>query len=311
MAQNRAIVDKLLTNASNKYVPQGYVSEMLLANIPVVQTSGKFGSYGFDHLRIENTIVAGRGKYRRVNVEQRSTQTYVIEDHGLEDVVTKSDYRNVEAPFDAEKDKVDSLTDSLWLAKEFSLASTVTNTSIITQNDTLSGTSQYNDYDNSDPIADFAAARAAVRSGCGMAPDTATLDWAVWNQLRYHPQILDTLGYKDNRPGGLTTDELAQAMGVRRILIPEASYNSAKEGQSAVLAPVWGKHILFSVTPERANKRQVSLGYYLTYAGQGPRKVYKYAINNPPESKGVLVEDSYDMFLTNVNAAYLIEDAIA
>lgn len=311
MAQNKAIVDKLLTQASNKYVPTGYVSEKLLANIPVVQTSGKFGSYGYDHLRIENTVVAGRGKYRRVDVQQRNTSTYVIEDHGLEDVVTKSDYRNVEAPFEAEKDKTEDLTSMLWLAKEFSLASTLTNTSIITQNDTLVGTDQYNDFLNSNPLTDFAAARAAVRAGCGVAPDTATFDWAVWNYLRYHPQILDSLGYKDKRPGGLSVDELAQAMGVKRILIPEVSYNSAKEGQAPVLAPVWSKDIVFSVTPEKADKRQVALGYYLTYAGEGPRKVYKYAINNPPESMGILVEDSYDMFLTQVNAAYLIKNAIA
>lgn len=311
MAQNKAIVDKLLTQASNKYVPQGYISEQLFANIPVVQTSGKFGAYGLDHLRIENTVTAGRGMYRRVDVSARSTQTYAIEDHGLEDIVTKSDYRNVEEPFDAEQDKVDGLVSSLWLSKEFSLASTVTNTSIITQNTTLSGTSQYSDYDNSDPLIDFATARSAVRSGCGVAPDTASMDWDVWNYLRFHPQILDFLGYKDNRPGGLTIDELANAMGVRRILIAEASYNSAKEGQSDVLAPVWGKDILFSVTPERANKRQVSLGYYLTYAGAGPRKVYKYPVYNPPESTGILVEDSYDMFLTNTSAAYLVKDAVA
>lgn len=311
MSQMKAIVDKLLTQASNKYVPQGYVSEKLLANIPVVQSTGKFGSYGLDHLRIENTIIGGRGGFRRVDVAQRSTQNYSIEDHGLEDVVTKADYRNVEAPFEAEKDKVDGLTDLLWLAKEYSLASTVTNTSIITQNTTLVGNAQYSAFTTSNPLTDFATARAAIRSGCGVPPDTATMDWAVWNFLRYHPQILDSLGYKDNRPGGLSTDELANAMGVKRILIAEVSYNSAKEGQTDVLAPVWGKDIVFSVTPESATRRQTSLGYYLTYAGQGPRKVYKYPINNPPESMGILVEDSYDMFLTNVNAAYLIKNAVA
>lgn len=311
MAQNKAIIDKLLTQASNRYVPQGYVSEKLLPNIPVVQTSGKFANYGQEHLRIENSITVGRGAYRRVEISKRNTSTYTIEDHGLEDIVTQSDYRNVEEPYDAEEDKVSGLTTMLWLSKEFSLASTLTDTSIITQNQTLAGTAQFNDYDNSDPISVFATARAAVRAGCGVPPDTATMDWDVWNQLRYHPQILDTLGYKDNRPGGLTSDELAQAMGVRRILIGEASYNSAKEGQTASLAPVWGKHIVFSVSPEQAARYQVSLGYYLTYAGAGPRKVYKFPVYNPPESTGIIVEDSYDFFLTNIGAAYLIEDAVA
>lgn len=311
MPQNKAIVDKLLTQASNRYVPTGYVSEKLLANIPVAQTSGKFANYGQEHLRIENSVAVGRGAYRRVEIATRSTSSYFIEDHGLEDVVTKSDYRNVEEPYNAEEDKTTGLTSMLWLSKEFSLASTVTNTSIITQNVTLSGTAQLSDYANSDPIGVFRDARSAVRAGCGVAPDTATMDWDVWNSLRFHPAILDTLGYKDNRPGGLEMNELAQAMGVRRVLVAEASYNTSNEGQTDSLAPVWGKDILFSVSPERANRYEVALGYYLTYAGAGPRKVYKYAINNPPESTGILVEDSYDFFLTNANAGYVIKDAVA
>jgi hypothetical protein len=39
--------------------------------------------------------------------------------------------------------------------------------------------------------------------------------------------------------------------------------------------------------------------------------VYKQAAFNPPGSNIVLVEDAYDMLISNALAAYLIKDAVA
>lgn len=311
MAQTRAIVDKLLTNVSSMYKPEGYISEVLFPFIGVKQKTGKLGAYGHSHLRIETSIAGGRGKYRRVEPITRSSSTYEILGHGLEGEVTADDYDNVEEPFDAESDETEGLTTQLWVEKEKVLADALADTAVVTQNQTLSGTSQFSDYDNSDPLGKFSVARAAVRAGCGKAPDTAWMDWATKNVLKFHPQLLDLLGFKDNRPGGLTDQELAMALDVKRVLVADVSYNSAKEGQADVLASVWGKHLWFGVLPTVAAKRQVSAGYRLGMLGGTPRKVYKFPITNPPESTGILVEDKYAFLLSNAGAIYLIKDAIA
>ncbi len=311
MSQLKSQIDMLLTGASSAYIPEGYICEEILPMIGAVQSSGKLAKYGNQHLRIENSVKSGRGAYRRVEAITRSTASYQIEGHGLEGLVSKEDYKNVLNPYDAEKDETMGLTSMLWLEKEQVLADTLTSTSIITQNATLAGSDQYSDYTNSDPLDDFATARSTVRSGCGMAPNLAAMDWAVWNMLRFHPQMLDALGFKMARPGGLSPDELAVALGVEKLLIGKAVKNSAKEGQSDSLAAVWGKHIVFAVAPAKAQPYQVSLGYRVQYQGEQPRKVYKYNPNNPPESTAILVEDNYDMLISNAAAAYLIKDAIA
>lgn len=311
MSQTKAIVDKLLTNVSSAYVPKGYVSEMMLPNIPVKQTTGKLGKYGNDHLRITNTIMGGRGEARRVETITRNSSVYEIENHGLEGLVTADDYRNVELPFKAEEDEVLGLTTVLWLGKEKSLADVLTDTAIITQNTTKVGAAQYNNYTTSDPLTDFAAAAAAVKAGCGMAPNAATMSWEVYNKLKYHPAILEGLGYSLNRAGLLTRDDVKRALDVQELFIAEAVNNTAKKGQADVLAPVWNKDIVFFVRPDRAAPYQVSLGYYLTYESEQARKVYKYAVNNPPESTGIIATDHYDMFLSNTAAAYLIKNAVA
>ena len=311
MSQTRAIIDKLLTNVSSMYNPDGYISEQLFPYIGVKQKTGKLAKYGHSHLRIESSIVAGRGKFRRVEPIVRSNTGYEIDSHGLEGLVTDDDYRNVELPYKAEEDEVLGLTAQLWVEKEYTLAAALASTGTITQNVTLSGTSQFSDYSNSDPLTRFKTARLAVKDGCGKMPDTAWMDSRTANVLRFHPQLLDFLGFKFTKPGGLSMESLAQALDVKRVLIADADYNSAKEGAADVLASIWGKHLWFGVCPESAQVRQVSAGYYLGLDGEKARKVYKYPENNPPDSTGILVKDSYDFLVSNVGAIYLIKDSIA
>jgi hypothetical protein len=310
--QMKALIDQLLTNVSSAYVPTGCISDALLPMIKVKQYTGKLGGYGNAHLRIENTIAGGKGKYRIAESIVRNSQLYSIDSHGLEGVVTKRDYANVTEPFDAEKDEVLGLSTILMLSKEKGLADALGSTSIITQNQTLSGTSQFSDYTNSDVISITLAAKKAIRAGCGATANTAIMDYDTAEVLRYHPQLLDVLGFKFSRPGGLVDQELAKALGVSKVFITDAKYNSAKEGQTDVLSNVWGKDLIFAVIPDSAQKMQISLGYNVRLEGGQPRKVYKKGDGiNPPESTQIVVEDEYDQLLSNVNAAYLIKDAIA
>ena len=311
MSQMKAIVDKLLTNVSSMYVPEGYISESILPNLSVKQKSGKLGKYGNNHIRIVNAKMGGRGRAARFEPIVRDSDLYLIESHGLEGLVTEDDYDNVEEPFDAEKDETLGLTTTLWTAKEFAIASVLFDTAVITQNVTLSGTSQYNDYVNSKPLEDFRDAQNAILDGCGQMPNRAIMSQKVFNALKYHPAILRTLGFSDNRAGTLKLAEIAHAIGVEILHVGDAAYNNAKLGQADSLEQIWGDSILMYYAPKTAQKYQQSLGYYMTMKKRGPRRVFKFNVNNPPNSKGIIVQDDYQFALTNVKCAYLIKDAIA
>lgn len=311
MAQLKAIVDKLLTNVSNMYIPEGYISEQVLPLLAVKQKTGKLAKYGSNHIRIEHSLVGGRGEYRRVEPILRDSDSYSVESHGLSALVTEDDYRNVELPYDAEKDEVLGLSNLIWLNKEYALASTLSSTSVLTQNVTLTGTDQFNDYTNSDPLGDFKTARLAVYDGCGLPPNKAIMSWEVANTLAYHTQILESLGFAYNRAGQLSDQELAKAMGVEKLYIAKPKYNSAAEGQTAALTSIWGKHVVFFYAPDSAAKYQTSLGYRVAMSDQTQKRVFKNAVNNPPNSTEILCDDSYDFVISNAKAGYLIKDAIA
>lgn len=311
MSQMKGIIDPLLTNVSSAYIPDGCIADKLLPQVKFAQYTGKLGGYGKDHLRIENTVVGGKGKYRRVESMTRSTSSFEIEGHGLSGVCTKYDYKNVKDPFDCEKDETLGLSTILMLEKEKGLADALTATATMTQNTTLSGTSQFSDYANSDPISKIQTAKNAIRDGCGAVANTAIMDYKVAEILRYHPQLLDLLGFKYAKPGGLSNEDLAKALNVAKVFVPNCMYNSAKAGQTDVLASIWGKDMVLAVIPDSAQKYQIALGYNIVLDDGQPRKVYKQDLFNPPGSKEILVEDEYDMLLSDVTAGYLIKACIA
>jgi hypothetical protein len=311
MNQTKAQVDKLLTNVSKGYFPQGYIGDSIL---PLInnrkQSSGLLGGYGTGHLRVVNTIMAGEGKAPRVTATTVSTTSYLIEDHGLEGLVTQNDYDNFEEPFDAEKDETEGLTSLMKIAREYAIAAALTSSSVLTQYTTLSGTSQFSDYANSDPIAKFLTAKQSVYSGCGVQANTVIMSQEVFDVLSYHPALLE-LGFQQNRMGQLTEQELAKVLKVEKILIGSIKYESAALGQTSSLGSIWGKHIIFAVLPNVASKKQVSLGYTIRKSGEQANQVFTYFPGNPPNSKAIIVTDNYDDLISNVYAGYLIKDAVA
>lgn len=310
-SQMRAQVDKLLTNVSNMYVGDGFVADKILTPLPVLQDSGILPSYGNDHLRLVNTNNFGKGRARLVSSISRDiTKKYLIVPHELRGEVSEQDYRNVELPYDAEKDETIGLTSLIQVEKEYNLASVLTDSTVITQNATLSGVNQWTDYSASNPVSNIATAQKAVYEGCGRPANKAVMSWSVYNTLRYHPQVLENLGFKDNRKGTLTPQEIAMFLNVAEVHIADAFYNAAKEGQADSLQPIWGKHLVLLHAPNAAEKQQVSLGYNCYLRG-GQRRVKKWQIEETFGNTGILVGDNYSYEFVNTGAAYLIKNAIA
>lgn len=306
-------LDQQLIGISTKVMPQGFISEKILTLAFAANTVGKIMGYTKDHLRIINTIAGARGTYPRVEVSTSRSDAYVIETHGLSHTLVEEDFLNSIDPYDARVDATEDLTTMILLGKEKALADTLALTGTYASGNvvTLSGTSQYNDKVNSDPIGDFSTARAAIRAKSGQLPNKVIMSWAVWDTLRFHPKILDSLGYKFNRTGQLTLDELAAVMEVDTILVGQAIYNSAKEAHADTVADVWGKNIIFMYAPDSGSKKMQTFGFRLQLAGQSPRRVIRNPTIEPPGSELIQVDDKYDQLIIDNTCGYLIAAAIA
>jgi hypothetical protein len=312
--QENAVVDRLLTGVSQAIVSQGLIADQILTPLAVDQTTGKIGKYGNGHLRIQaNTKIVGKGRYPMIELVNRLTDTYDIEEHGLSDVVSKKDYLNVVDPFNAESDVVTALTEAMLIGREKAIADTLTNASTITQNTTLSGNAQFNNISHADskPLEVTRTAHGTIRDAIGMKANTLIVPGKVYDNLTVHQGVLDKLGYKENRAGQLTSAEIARAFEVDRVLVAEGIYLSSKEGQADVIAPIWGKDMLFAYINPTAGKYMKTLGFHCRLRSMSGLQVFKNALLNPPGSTEILVSNWFDDLITDAKCAYLIKDAIA
>jgi hypothetical protein len=308
MAQTKALVDKLLTNVSNGIFPAGYIADKVLPELTVKQKSGLIGQYGNSHLRASDDLIGGESQARRAEPIVRSNLTYLLETHALEGVVTADDYANVEQPYDAEADEVAGLTHLILTNKEKAFADQMMSTSVFTGRTTTPGTKYGSS--SSDPLADFKTAQNAIVDSVGMQPNAVVMSQKVFNILKYHPQLADVLGFKYNQIGSLSALDIANALNVEEVLIANAPWNTAKEGQADSISQIWADSILFYVKPKAAAKYQVALGYSMKMGGELGRSVFKYDLNNPPGSSGIIVQDTYQCKIVNAKAGYLLNSVL-
>lgn len=306
--------DRLLSGVSRRHSVEGLVANQVLTSVNVKKSTGLIGKYGNEHLRIVNSLVGGMTQYPQITVDTKSSDRYVLEKHGLSTVISEEELDNEEQPFDAQSDATMDVTERLLLGREYALSSVLTSTSVLTNNTTLSGTSQYNDYTNSTPLEDFQAARASIYAKTGkdtrMKGGFCLLPWDVENALSYHPDLLDLYKYTGSMGSGLTLEQLKQALKVDRIIFAWSQYDSSKEGQTANIVPTWGKNIIFGFAPRTGTKRTTSLGFNVTKKSQSHR-TFVSKIDDPPNAQKILVDINYDDLITDVGAGYLIKDAVA
>jgi len=311
--RNRARIDKLLVNISRRRNVEGLVASQVLTSVFVKQDSGLIGKYDKSNLRIEHDIVGGDTPYPRVSASLKTSDRYSLEKHGLSGTITEEDMDNEEQPFDARKDRTMELTDKIKLGREIALATPLTDTGTLTNNVTLSGTSQFNDYTNSTPLEVWATARESIYDNSGQVVEMrggfAIVPWQVFNQLKFHPNLIENIKHTVNMKSGLTFQQLADSIGVERILIPWGQQNTAKEGQTDVIASIWGNNMIIGFAPRSGTKRIETLGFHV--AKRDDTRVFVNQLGNPPNADEIMVDIEYDFLLTEVGAAFLIKDAIA
>ena len=300
-------VDRVLEKVSIGYFPEGFISHLIGTPVPVMKRSGIFGSYGNSHLQLLNTIVQDRGGYKVVpSIERSVDNKYYLGKHGLVDFVTEEDKEEVEDPFDAQQDSVLYLKSLLSIEREYAVSFLLTQIGTYESSNvqTLSGTSQFNDYSNSNPLEVFAAARAGVQGSSGVIADTAIMDYRVMTTLIGHPQLTTAQGSSPFTP--LSLESLKRALDVKNILISHAQYVDSNGDRQSF----FGNNIIFYNQASSQMKRQSTFIYRLENKKRNERVTIKDA-NDLVNSERVFLDMMYQYKIGTQGAGYLIQNAIA
>jgi hypothetical protein len=306
---NQIHVDEALTQISIAYRNQAFVAEEVLPVVPVQKKNDVFFKFSKQHFRSYQDAYAAGQRAQQIEVDLDQRGFYMADGHALEDSITDDEREQADPGAQLEVEKTEKLTNIIALNEEIAFFNNIMNTSVITQNSTLSGTAQWSDYVNSDPVAAVLVARRTVQQQIGDFPNYLLVSQPVMDVLANHPRILDRVKYTANGARNqLDEQDLARVFKVDKVLVSAALHQTANEGEADSLGYIMGKNALLFYRPPRPGIRVPSFGYTFFWAKRsGVLRWRELSL----ESDFIRVKKFYAQQVVAANAAYLWLNATA
>jgi len=123
---------------------------------------------------------------------------------------------------------------------------------------TLSGTSQWSDFVNSNPLDALLLALDIPL----VRPNTIVLGQRTWTRMRQHPRLIQAANASAQTGGAITREQLAALIEVPNVLVGSGFLNTARRGQPPNFVRVWGSHCaLLYISEDAAQIDQPTFGF--------------------------------------------------
>lgn len=304
-------IDPVLTGIVIAYRNPGYIADFVLPRFQPVLTKKEFKYHLFtkaEHFTVPNTAVGRRGQPSEVEFSA-TEQTGAVLDYGLDDPIPQDDINNQPDGWDIEDDAAASLADLIALDREQRAATLLfTAGNYPTGNkDTCEGAEQWSHAD-SEPVEAINAALDVPL----LRPNTMVIGQGAWTTLSTHPHIIKAVQGNSGDRGIASRQQVAQLFELDSVQVGRSFANSAKKGQTASYARVWGKHCaLLHLDPQaRGDGRRATFGGTFQYGDRVAGSI--------PDSKiglrggqRVRVGESVKELILASDLGYLFTDAVA
>jgi len=181
-----------------------------------------------------------------------------------------------------------------------------------------SQTIQWSDDANGDPFTDIATGQTTILQNTGFLPNVFVMTWPVYQALRKHPLVIDRIKYTTKTfAGTITPALLAEAFDVEEVIVSRAVYNSAAQGQTAVMSFVAGKTALLCYRAPQPGLMIPTAGYTFGWTGLiniNNMGVAVYQI--PVPLRGIRTvrteaEMAFDMQIVGTDLGYFFDTIVA
>lgn len=250
------------------------IADLVMPRVPTAETF-KYTVYDTAQAFTVPSTQVGRRSAPNIVTFGGTAVTATVLDYGLDDPIPQRDIDVFNSmpkpatggPLDPTVLSTMMLSGLIDLDREIRVAGTVFNSANYDSSKvkTLSGTSQWSDFTNSDPLSDLLTAldQPLVR------PDTLTLGQDVWTQLRQHPKIVQAIFKTAQTGGSVSKQQIADLLEIRQVLVGSGWVNTARKGQAPALQRVWGKNAALTYSSTGAAQMfQPVWGWTATWGGK-------------------------------------------
>jgi len=263
----------VLTAIAIGYRNTKLIADSVLPRVPVGKKEFKYIEYPVaDSFALQDTLFPKKGTPNMVDFGGGEVTSMTI-DYGLDDTISNDDIDNAPEGSDLVGKGIEYVTDLVALAREVRTAALVFNAASYASSNTLTltGTSKFSDYTNSDPLAVLVEALDTPL----IRPNTMTIGRAAWSKLAMHPKVVKAAQGNNGDSGIALKSRVAEILELDNIFIGEGRLNTAKKGQAAVMQRVWGDSISLTYLNALADTQKgVTFGFTAQYgtkqAGANP-----------------------------------------
>ena len=265
-----------LTAIALAYSNRSYIADLVLPRVSVGGREFKWLEYNRDEMfTVPETMVGRKGVPNEVQFGATEKPGFV-KDYGLDDLVPNEDLDAAPPGYDCLGRATEGVAELVALDRELRARDLVfnANTYPAANRATLSGTSQWSDFTNSDPYT----AINTARDGMLMAPNIGVIGRLAWSKLKVHPKI--TAALAPSSTGNTSTSNaqgtpaslqaVADLLELDQILVGQAWVNTSKPGQTASIQRIWGKHMaLLHINPIASIRgNAITFGYTAEYGNR-------------------------------------------
>jgi len=261
-----------------EYSTSGYnfIAEQILPVRPVALKAANLSVLQRENLKREDAAHSNGAAFNRINLKAEDT-SYACVDYGLEIGLTDDDRASYDTDFDAEVESVQLIADKIALEQEYRVASAIFNTT------TWTGASLYTDNSGSpwdtvttNIITQVVAAKEKVRANTGMSADTMIIGAATLNNILKNTAILARFPGNTIISEEVLRSNLASIFGLQNLLVGNAVYDGAKDGQSFSGSDVWSDDYAMVCKVNTGSVKSGGLGRTLVWTPMDEAGVVQY-----------------------------------
>ncbi len=298
-----------LTAIAIAYRNQRLIADDVLPRVGVgVQTFKYLKHTKEDRFTIPDTKVGRKSKPNEVDFSATEVEAST-QDYALDDPIPQADIDNAPQNYNPLGSSAEGLTQLIMLDREKRVADLVFDAAqyAAANKVTLSGTGQWSDYTNSDPVSNIMTGLDA----CIMRPSAMVIGRAAFSKLAMHPKIAKAVLGNSGDVTIATRQQIAALFELEDVLVGEGWLNTAKKGQTASMARVWGKHCALIYRDRTANTRGgTTFGFTAQFGGRiaGAEPDSKIGMRG---GQRVRVGESVKELITANDLGYFIQNAVA
>lgn len=304
------VIDPILSGFTQGYRNSKYIGEALFPRVPVSVSGGQIIEFGREAFQLVNARRQPGGATKRIQFGYAGKPFALVQD-SLEAPVAREHQRDASKvlSIDLGQRAVRVVMNKILLQLEVdqaTLATTAANYPAANKV-ALAGATKWS-ASTGTPLTDIDAGREAIRSACGVYPNTLVLSALAFNACKNNPTVIARFQYNGSvnvDATQITEKMLAGLFNVDNVVVGKAITSN----DAGVNSDIWGNNAILAYVPDavsgEAAQEEPSYGYTYTLDGNPVVEQPYWDENAKANIYGVTMERA--PVLSGISSGYLIQ----